>query len=136
MTPGTYNLRADRGKALLRQFTVTGLDLTSATFRASVRAYPGASGDPIIALPLVTNTDNGMKFVSVETVEGVPVSLIQMQISAATMALASYPAGKAGTPGDPVVSWVGNWDLDITPVGGIEEVYLRGAFQVDGVVTV
>jgi hypothetical protein len=134
MTPGTFNLRADRGKQLLRQFTVTGLDLTSATFRAAVRAYPDAPGDPIIALPLVTNTDNGMKFVSVETVGGVPVSLIQMQISAATMALASYPAGKAGTPGDPVVFWLGNWDLNITPSSGIEEVYLRGAFQVDGVV--
>lgn len=136
MTPGTLPLRVDRGKAVLRLFTITGLDLTSATFRASIRSYPDADGDAIIDLPKVTNTDDGMKFVSVSTIDDVPVSLIQMQISAATMAAPTVPAaGKAGVSGNPVVSWVGNWDLDITPVGGIEEVYVRGPFQVDGVVT-
>lgn len=136
MTPGTLNLRLDRGKAVLRTFTIKGLDLTSATFRASVRAYPDAAGSALISLPKVTNTDDGMKFVSVETVDGLPVSTVQMQIAAATMGAVIPAAGKYGTPGNPVVSWLGNWDLDITPTGGIEEVYVRGAFQVDGVVTV
>lgn len=135
MMPETLNLRFDRGKAVRRTFKVRGLDLTSATFRAAIRSYPSAPGSAIISLPLVTNTDDGMKFIGVETIDGVPISTIQMQIAAATMALSGYPAGKAGTPGDPVVSWIGNWDLDITPTGGIEEVYLRGAVQVDGVVT-
>lgn len=134
MTPATVPLRVDRGKTVRRLITIRGLDLTSASFRSQIRAYPDAADPELIDLPLVTNGDDGMKFVSVETIDGVPVSVVQMQIAAATMASAIPPAGKAGTPGNPVVSWVGNWDFNITPVGGIEEVYARGPFQVDGVV--
>lgn len=129
MTPATVNLRVDRTKAVRRIISVTGLDLTSASFRAMVRLYPDAPGDPILDLPLVTNTDDGMKFLSVETVNDVPVSLIQMQVAAATMA-SDPPAAPIGKTS---VNFA--WDLCITPSGGIEEVYARGVFQVDGVVT-
>lgn len=129
MTPVTLNLRVDRTKAILQLISIRGLDLTSASFRSQVRLYPDAAGDPILDLPLVTNTDDGMKFVSVSTTEGVPTSIIQMQVAAATMAadIPDAPAGK-----DHIIL---RWDLNVTPSGGIEAVYARGDFRVDGVVT-
>lgn len=130
ITPQTLNLRVDRTKAVRITFRIKGLDLTSATFRSSVRLYPDAPDAPKIDLPKVTDTSNGMKFMGVETLDGLPISTLQMQIAPATMASSAVPPAEAGK--DHVLM---AWDLDITPVGGVEAVYVRGAFRVDGVIT-
>lgn len=138
MTPATIELRVNRRRAVRIKFRIKGYDLglSGSAFRGQVRQYPEAGGDPIINLPQVTDTSNGIKLLGVEVVDGVPISILQMQISPSTMASGAIPpAGKAGTPGDPVIAWTGNYDLNISPAGGVEDVYARGAFIVEGVVT-
>lgn len=130
ITPRTLRLRVDRRRAVRILFRVKGYDLTSATYRAQVRLYPDAPGDPILDLPKVNDTSNGLLFLSVETVDGAPISLLQMQVSPATMASGAIPAAP---PGDDSITL--SWDLNLTPPGQVEAVYVRGPFQIDGVVT-
>lgn len=130
ITPARIDLRVDRTKAVRITFRVKGYDLTSATFRSQLRLYPDAPGAPVVDLPLVTDTSNGMKFLDVETIEGVPVSTIQMQIAPATMGSGAIPAARLG---DDHIDLA--WDLNLTPVGEVEAVYARGVFRIDGVVT-
>lgn len=130
ITPQTLPLRVDRTKAVRILFRVKGYDLTSAAFRSQVRLYPDAPGDPVIDLPKVTDTSNGLKFISVETLDGVPISTLQMQIAPATMGSGAIPPAPVGRDNITLA-----WDLNLTPVGGVEAVYARGPFQIDGVVT-
>jgi hypothetical protein len=80
------DLTADRWTPFVYTIDVTGLDLTSATMHAQVRLYPDAAGDPLIDLPLVTTGEDGVKFLSVDDSGPVPVSHLQLQIAAATLA--------------------------------------------------
>jgi hypothetical protein len=117
------DLAADRWTPFVYTIDVTGIDLSDASIHAQVRLYPDAAGDPLIDLPLVTTGSDGVKLISVDTTGPLPVSHLQIQIAAATVAAM------------PEATEIGNdlalaWDIIINNAR-----WLYGAFTVRAGVT-
>lgn len=112
-----------------KSIRVVGQDLTGAVMRLQVRRYPNAPGAPLIDLLTVTNGNaEGLRLISVEWIDGVPVSTIGVKINETTMRATPY-SGKPG--GDSVFAY----DLMIDPVGGYKSVWIEGEFWVLAAVT-
>lgn len=152
-SPINYNLWGDRGVALSEKISIVGRDFTGATFRAQVRLFADAPGSPLIT-PSVSLTYGGTDTIANHIAAGrltsdvydyynpstgikyqpsdsVPMSLMQISISAANMVAPGVPA--ADELGDDRAMY---WDLLIDPAGGeLEDKWIYGKFIVRGTVT-
>lgn len=127
--PGRLPLNGDRWTPFVRTLTFRGIDLTSAVMKAQVRLLPDAGGSALVDLATVGSiATEGLKLVSAGTVDGVMTSVVNMRINEATM---------EAMPAAPVLGddWEGEWDMHITPNGGVKEKYLYGSFAVRAGVT-
>lgn len=129
---GTRDLVANRWQAFKHTIALEGFDLTGGTFLVHLRLYRDAPGDPLIALSNATSPAEGIS-VSVETVEGLPTSTIEMRINETTiegllpfLVTDGQPNRKAGT--DPVLVW----DIHITATGLPKTRLLEGTFTIRG----
>lgn len=151
-TPIKWDIYGDRSVDLYESIPVVGVDLTGATFTAKVRTTPDAAGSPLL-MPSVTllyggtntvanhitagrlsrrikneiNDATGVQYVDTDNVA---MSLIQVNVAAASMVAPSIPP--AGQAGDDVVL---AWDLLITPSGGVKDKWIAGKFIVRGTVS-
>lgn len=147
ISPGRYDLSADRWVACIRTFSFVGLDLTGANFAAQVRLEHNAPGFAFIDLSTVTTaSEEGVRVIDVQTqtiaehiadglLDKVPpgyaagdvvvVSQIGLRINEVTMETTPW-----GPEREDDAVFV--WDLLITPSGGIKDKYLGGDFIVRG----
>lgn len=121
-------LRGARSVALTApeaEFIIRGLDFTGAQFRMEVRDRRNG-GVLRAALDTVTSAAaQGVRLVSVETIDGIPVSKIHARINETTMeAMPTDPAD----PGTDVSIW---WGMHITPAGGLKFLAFDGPFIVE-----
>lgn len=129
ITPGNLPLVADRWTPFDMLIDFTGLDLTSATMEAHIRPIRDGAGTPLVDLDTTgTPGAQGLRLVGVDTTGDEPVSTVAMRISEATVE--GLPA--ASEQGDDAELY---WDMQITPSGGVKQVYLRGTFTVRAGVT-
>lgn len=111
-----------------------GIDLTGATLLCHIRVQRGDSGDPVIALANASPPSQGLSMVYdagfVDPLGKLPngASLLRIIISEAT--LEALPLAS-----DPTQPAVYQYDIHVTPVGGIKFVYASGSFSVDPGVT-
>lgn len=124
--PGTLELIAHRWVPF-KPFEIEfqGIDLTGASFAMQVRQTRDAAGSAMIGLATTVSPAEGIS-VSVATVDGLPVSTIQIRINEATMEALPYSRPARG--GDLNLFW----DMHITPSGGTKAVYFEGPFTVKG----
>lgn len=126
------------------------LDLTGGSFRLQVRLSPDATGSPLISLTtgsgglvlvyagtdtvanhLASNRISASQVpIGLATTDSLTLSLLNVQISQASMAFAAVPAAEEGD--DVLLAY----DLLVTPAAGTEDKYLYGPFIVRGTVTV
>jgi len=149
ISPGRYDISADRWVACLRTFSFVGLDLTGATFLSQVRQKPDLGGAPLVALTDAAAGAEGLRLIGVYTstiaahiaagrLDVVPpgykasdtvvLSQVGMRINETTMEGLPYP----GERGDDATL---AWDLHITPTGGLKDKFLGGDFIVRAGVT-
>lgn len=150
ISPGRYDIAADRWVACIRTFSFVGLNFTGATFIAQVRLYPDASGSPLVDLATVTlstaegirliygGTDTVANHIAAGRLETVPtgytsassvaLSQVGFRINETTMEGLPFPEERGN---DAVLAW----DMHITPSGGIKDKYLGGTFTVRAGVT-
>lgn len=75
-----------RTEARVLTFRIHGMDLTGVNLRQQVRQRPDTPGTPLIDLATVVSANaQGLRFVGVETVEGVPVSTFTARYNASTL---------------------------------------------------
>lgn len=144
ISPGRYDLSADRWVACIRTFSFVDRDFTGATFLTHVRLKPDATGSPLVTLNNAASTAEGWSLVGVYTstiaahiaagrlsevppgyalTDTVPLSQVRMRINETTMEGLPYP-GERGE--DATLSW----DFHITPTGGLKDKYIGGDFIV------
>lgn len=124
----TLHIAADRYTPCVRVLTVKGLDLRSPGLRMQVRLSPDTPGAPMIDLGAVDNPRaEGLALLSVETVDGLVTSIVQIRINESTMKRLPF----SGEPGDATPL---QYDM-IAVVSGDKRVLARGAFTVDAGVT-
>jgi hypothetical protein len=144
ITPGRYDIKADRWVACIRTFNFVGLDFTGATFLSNVRLEPDAPGAPLVLLNNAAAGAEGLRLVGVWTqtiqqhidagrihsvpphyklTDTVPLSTVEMRVNETTMEGLPYP----GERGDDATL---AWDIHITPTGGVKDKYLGGNFVV------
>lgn len=106
------------------EFIIRGINFTGAQFRLEVRDRRNG-GVLRAALDTVTTASaEGVRLVSVETIDGIPVSKIHARINETTMeAMPLDPAD----PGADVSIW---WGMHITPTGGLKFLAFDGPFIV------
>lgn len=122
-------LGGPRWQALATTMRFIGVDLTGADFRLQVRLLPNTPGSPLVDLTKVsTAAAEGVRLISVETVDGQPVSTIGIRVNETTMEGLPF----SGELGD---SSVLAWDMQVTPVGGLKSKWIGGDFIVEGGVT-
>lgn len=121
--PATLPLVGHRWVPFKFEIDLEGLSLTGATFAMGVRASRDATA-AAVTLATTVSPAEGIS-VSVATVDGQPVSTIQIRINETTME--GMPA--ATEVGDDLVYF---WDMHITPSGGSKAVYFEGPFTVKG----
>lgn len=145
ITPGRYDIGADRWVACIRTFAFLGLDFTGATFVSHIRLNPDASGSPLVNLATVGSiaseglcllyggTDTIANHIAAGRLQEVPdgyvsgdslaMSQIGMRINETTME--GLPWGTERGDDAALV-----WDMHITPSGGIKDKYIGGTFTV------
>jgi len=126
MSAGRVDLQADRWVPFAKTISITGYDLSlpGAAWHGQVRLVADAPGAPQIDLPAVTDTSDGIRLLSVDTTGDLPVSLLLIQI--AKLTISGMPA-----PAEPeAASAPFDWDMLVTPAGGIEIRLLAGKFFV------
>jgi hypothetical protein len=133
MTPGSLNLVVQRNAPYLPDtIDFEGFDFTAATFALQVRAYRGATGDPLLSLTGQTAGTQGIS-VTASVADSITTSHLQIQINEATidgLLPASSNGQRAGTDVDLY------YDLVITG-GGVGKVrWLEGDFSIHEGVTV
>lgn len=149
ISPGRYNLAADRWVACIRTFSFVDRDFTDATLLSHVRLKKDVSGTPLVNLTNAAAGAEGLRIIGVFTssiadhiangrldevppgyqlTDVVPVSQVGMRINETTMEGLPFP----GERGDDATL---QWDLHITPTGGIKDKYLGGDFIVRAGVT-
>lgn len=112
-----------RTNALVETIVINGLDLTGATFRLEVRDR--ADGGTLRAGldTVATSASEGVRIVSVETVDGVPVTTLGVRINETTME--AMPA--APEAGDDIEL---HWGMHITPSGELKFMAFDGPLTV------
>ena len=144
ISPGQYDIRADRWVACLRQFNFVGVDFTGATFAAELRLTPNATGAALVTLANASAGAEGLRLIAATTAtvaahiaagrlaevppgytlaSVVVVSEVGMRINETTME--GLPFGPERDSDSPLA-----WDLLVTPSGGIKDKYLGGDFIV------
>ncbi|KLE32462.1 hypothetical protein [Aurantiacibacter luteus] len=123
--PVNRPLKAGRWVAFTHSVYVEGLDLTDATFAMQVRDSWNGGQIRADLSTVTTAAAEGVRFVGLDTVNGLPVSEIGIRINETTMEAMSAEA--AGIDPDADLSLV--YDLHITRAG-LAEVFMRGAFIV------
>lgn len=117
-------IAADRYTPCVRTITFRGLDLTGVALRMQVRQNGDTPGAPMVDLQNVVNAQaQGLKLVSVDTVDGLPVSVVQIRINESTIKDASrFPfVGELGGASSFVYDLVGT-------LGGDKRVLMAGTF--------
>lgn len=127
--PGVLALRCFDTLGFDDGISIIGIDLTGAEVLMQVRLYPGAAGDPLIALEMVEDVsiDEGLD-VSVDFSPGYPVSTIRWRIDRGTIGNLPQPAKAAA---DSVLAY----DIITTGVGFEQCALVRGDFIVERGVT-
>lgn len=121
----TLPIEADRYVACVRQIYLRGLDLSGVPMRAQVRMTGDTPGTPLVDLQTVTNGNaEGLRLVGVETVDGLPISHVQMVINETTMEALPY-AGELGSATEL------RWDWQLT-LSGRKQRIARGDFIITG----
>jgi len=128
----TDPLSGARQVAFVHEWEWVGQDLTGATFKMQVRDSKAAGAVLRADLATVTTAVQGVRLASVSTTEGVTTSIMQVIISAATMA-AMDVAEDTSQPGDDMVIY---YDMIITPSGTPAFVAVAGTFTIVAGVTV
>lgn len=104
-------LVADRYAACVRQIHIVGMDLTGVPMRAQVRLGGDIPGAPLVDLSTVTNGNaEGLRLVSVDTIDGLATSHVELVINESTMKAMPY----TGESGDATQL---AWDWQITLAG-------------------
>ena len=149
ISPGRYDISADRWVACIRTFAFVALDFTGATFLSQVRLKPDLGGTPLVSLANAAANAEGLHLIDAITstiaahilagrlsevppgyalTDVVVVSRVGMRINETTMEALPYP----GERGDDAYL---AWDIHITPTGGTKDKYLGGDFIVRAGVT-
>jgi len=149
ISPGRYDINADRWVACVRTFSFVALDLTGAHAFAQVRLKPDLGGAPLVSLIDAAANAEGLNVLGVTTstvadhiaagrlsevppgytlTDTVVLSQLQLRINETTMEGLPYP----GERGDDATF---AWDLQMTPTGGLKDKYLGGDFIVRAGVT-
>lgn len=125
ITPAHVPLVAQRWSPFVDITAIEGFDLSAATFAMHVRLYRDAPGDPLISLTNAASNAQGVS-VSVATVEGQPVSSVQIRINETTLESLLLNPTAAETGKD--VGLV--YDLHITTAGLGKVRWMEGAFMI------
>ena len=121
----TLPIEADRYGACVRQIFIRGMDLTGVVMRAQVRLIGDTPGSPLVDLQTVTNGNaEGLRLVGVDTVDGLPVSHVELVINETTLEGLPY-AGELGSPTQLL------WDWQIILAGRKQRI-ARGEFTITG----
>lgn len=123
ITPGRLDLMVQRWTPFVYQIEFQGLDFADATMAMQVRLYRDAPGAPLISLTNAASNAEGLS-VKVATVDGMPVSTVQIRINETTAEALLLNAGK---PGDDVRLV---YDLHITGGGLPKTRWLEGSFTI------
>jgi len=144
LSPGRYNIEADRWVACIRTFSFVGQDFTGATFFSQVRLEADAPGSPLVNLTNAAAGAEGLRLIGAYTstiadhiaagrltevppgyklTDTVIISQVGMRINETSMEGLPFP-GERGENATLA------WDLQITPSGGIKDKYLGGDFIV------
>jgi hypothetical protein len=138
IVPGKLDLAGDRWTPFVTTLRFKGMDLTGAAMEAHIRLYPDAPGAALVDLDTVTTTNTqGLRLVSVETIDGVKVSTVAMQINETAMeGLGSIEGREPGTDLELA------WDFVTTLVAAFnpnrpfqKQRYVKGTFTVQAGVT-
>ena len=128
----TDPLAGARQVPFVHEWEWQGQDLTNATFKMQVRDSKAAGAVLRADLDTVTTAIEGVRLASVDTVDGVVTSIVQVIIDDTTMA-AMDVAEDTEQPGDDMVIY---YDMIITPDGGMPFVAVAGTFTIVAGVTV
>jgi len=142
---GKLDLAADRWTAFIETWEFQEEDLTDATFAMQVRLIKDASGAPLVDLAtVVSSSSEGVRLIyggtdtvanhitagridaapdGYEATDSLALSLLGVRINETTMEGLPLPAER----GDDLNL---EWDLHITPSGGLKQKYLGGTFTV------
>jgi hypothetical protein len=144
ISPGRYDISADRWVACVRTFSFVGLNFTGAIALAHIRLYPDAPGTPLVTLATAAANAEGIAVLGVftatvqahidagrlsavppgyELTDVVTLSQVQLRVNETSMEGLPFPGERGG---DATLAW----DIHITPSGGIKDKYLGGAFIV------
>jgi hypothetical protein len=119
--------------------SISGIDLTGATFGFAIREYAGKTGSPLV--PIVGTTTKGSEGVRLAGVDedenGIPISLLEIIVTKAHMQSLPGPSTLATDNAQPVKLY---YDLQITPANdpsspwaeNVEQTWLYGDFFVNG----
>jgi hypothetical protein len=106
-----------------------GVDLTGATFRMQARLVANTPGAPLFDLQTVTTAAaQGVRLISVETIDGVKVSSVGIRINKTTMENLPF-TGELGDDSSFA------YDLQVNTAGGLPQVWLAGEFWALAAVT-
>jgi hypothetical protein len=142
ISPGRYDIMADRWVACIRTFSFVGQDFTGAAFASHIRLAPDAAGAPLITLANAAANAEGLSLLGVftssiqahinagrlsevppgyEASDVVPLSQVVMRINETSMEGLPWPAERGS---DATFAW----DLHVTPTGLAKDKWIGGAF--------
>lgn len=116
-------IAADRYEACVRTIIFRGIDLRGVALRSQVRPVADTPGAPLVDLQSTNNGNaEGLRVVSFEMIDGLPVTTIEMVVNETTMEALPY-SGEVGSA-TPLA-----YDLQAT-ISGRKRKLLYGAFVV------
>jgi hypothetical protein len=122
--PGNLDLTLLRWQPFKYAIDFVGYDFTGATFKAEFRQYRDAPDPALISLANTSSPTQGIS-VTVATVDGLPVSTVEIRIDEATIEGLTFPNPRG--PDLPLV-----WDLVITGGGLPKTRWIEGNAIVHG----
>jgi hypothetical protein len=144
ISPGRYDIKADRWVACIRTFTFVGKDFTGATFNSEIRLTKDATGVALVTLTDAAAGAQGLRLIGVFTdtvanhiangyLDEVPPGYTLTDT--VTISQVGYRVNETTVEGLPFPGERGNdatlqWDLHVTPTGGLKDKYLGGDFVV------
>lgn len=136
MTAGVLDIPVNRGTPFSDDIPCEGYDFTGGTFLLQVREYKGAPGAPLLELTNTTAPAQGIS-VSVEVVDGLPISTLFIRINETTIeALRPFAVDGSGRPNrTPASDVVLAYDMHVTATGYPKDRLLEGQFIIlEGVI--